>query len=156
MTGAGSPWSRRTAAGAGVWRWKATVSRERLTYQWNAGLEEWFINGNGGLEHGFTVSTRPAGARAGEPLAIISTGLGQTTPPLATGEIPVNASVVTAGLTLTIGGQNAPVAGTTVIPGFPGFYVTLFAVPANVPAGTHPVVLRMGGAVSNMVTMAVR
>ena len=31
----------------------------RLTYQWDAAVQEWFINDQRGLEHGFTVSTRP-------------------------------------------------------------------------------------------------
>ena len=32
----------------------------RLTYQWDAAVQEWFINDQRGLEHGFTVSARPA------------------------------------------------------------------------------------------------
>lgn len=33
---------------------------QRLTYQWDATVQEWFINDQRGLEHGFTVSRRPA------------------------------------------------------------------------------------------------
>ena len=32
----------------------------RLTYQWDTAVQEWFVNDQRGLEHGFTVSTRPA------------------------------------------------------------------------------------------------
>jgi VCBS repeat-containing protein len=32
----------------------------RLTYQWDAAVQEWFVNDQRGLEHGFTVRTRPA------------------------------------------------------------------------------------------------
>ena len=32
----------------------------RLTYQWDNAVQEWFVNDQRGLEHGFTVSTRPA------------------------------------------------------------------------------------------------
>jgi hypothetical protein len=32
----------------------------RLTYQWDTAVQEWFVNDTRGLEHGFTVSTRPA------------------------------------------------------------------------------------------------
>ena len=32
---------------------------QRLTYQWTAGIQEWFVNDQRGLEHGFTVSERP-------------------------------------------------------------------------------------------------
>jgi uncharacterized protein (TIGR03437 family) len=95
-------------------------------------------------------------ARAGEPLAILSTGLGQTTPPLATGEIAMNPNPVALGVTLTVGGQNAPVAGTTVIPGFPGFYVTLFQMPAGVAAGSAPVSMRINSLTSNTVQLPTR
>ena len=41
---------------------EARIADERLTYAWGAGLEEWFVNGPSGLEHGFTLQVRPAGA----------------------------------------------------------------------------------------------
>jgi uncharacterized protein (TIGR03437 family) len=95
-------------------------------------------------------------ARAGEALAILSTGLGQVTPALATGEIPLNAGAVTQGVSLTVGGQTAVVAGTTTIPGFPGFYVTLFQMPAGVAPGNAPVVLRVNSVASNTVLLPSR
>ena len=33
---------------------------QRLSYQWNSAVQEWFVNDQRGLEHGFTVSERPA------------------------------------------------------------------------------------------------
>ena len=36
----------------------------RLTYQWDANVQEWFVNDKRGLEHGFTVTPRPAAAPA--------------------------------------------------------------------------------------------
>ncbi len=39
----------------------AVSGRDRLTYRWQAGIEEWYVNGNMGLEHGFTLPSRPAG-----------------------------------------------------------------------------------------------
>ena len=33
---------------------------QRLSYQWDANVEEWFVNDARGLEHGFTVNQRPA------------------------------------------------------------------------------------------------
>jgi uncharacterized protein (TIGR03437 family) len=95
-------------------------------------------------------------ARAGENLAIISTGLGQTTPPLGTGEIPQAAAAVGGNISVTVGGQAATVAGSSVIPNFLGFYVTLFQMPAGVASGTAPVVVRAGDAVSNTVLLPVR
>lgn len=42
----------------------ANVRRDggRVTYDWDNKLQEWFINDQRGLEHGFTVKSRPAGA----------------------------------------------------------------------------------------------
>jgi hypothetical protein len=48
------------------WRWglelkglagKAVVTSDanRITYRWNQNLDEWFVNGTGGLDHGFTL-----------------------------------------------------------------------------------------------------
>jgi hypothetical protein len=35
---------------------------QRLSYQWDATLEEWWVNDQRGLEHGYTVARRPEGA----------------------------------------------------------------------------------------------
>ena len=43
----------------------------RLTYQWDSAVQEWFINDQRGLEHGFTVSTRPAA----DPAALTAPGI---------------------------------------------------------------------------------
>lgn len=118
-----------------------------------------FFDGEGGIVARATtleLVRNASPARAGEALAIISTGLGQTTPPLTTGEIPQSANLVTQGLTLTVGGKTATVAGTSVIPGFPGYYVTLFQMPEGVAAGRAPVVLRINSLTSNTVMIAVR
>jgi len=39
----------------------AQADGQRLTYRWNDTLDEWYVNGTGGLEHGYTVHERPAG-----------------------------------------------------------------------------------------------
>ena len=36
---------------------------ERITYRWEPGLREWFVNDERGLEHGFTLEQRPSGAQ---------------------------------------------------------------------------------------------
>ncbi|MCP5022140.1 MAG: hypothetical protein GY930_10220 [bacterium] len=38
---------------------KVEVVDNRVTYEWSSGLSEWYINGVGGLEHGFTLHSRP-------------------------------------------------------------------------------------------------
>lgn len=40
---------------------RVRVDAERLTYGWDARVDEWFVNEGRGLEHGFTVRERPAG-----------------------------------------------------------------------------------------------
>jgi len=37
---------------------------QRIEYDWNAALSEWFINDHRGLEHGYTVHQRPASVRS--------------------------------------------------------------------------------------------
>jgi hypothetical protein len=46
---------------------KATVQAadSRLTYQWDGLVQEWFVNDQRGLEHGFSVLERPANERNG-------------------------------------------------------------------------------------------
>ncbi len=63
---------------AGGWRWglqlrsygfpgqersvthaRATAAVEKFSYQWDSNLTEWFVNASGGLEHGFTLASRP-------------------------------------------------------------------------------------------------
>ena len=44
-----------------------TADGNRVQYQWDAGLTEWWVNEPRGLEHGFSLAERPAGDRT-EPL----------------------------------------------------------------------------------------
>lgn len=45
---------------------KARTEGQRFTYQWSEVLEEWHVNDQRGLEHGFTVKEPPAGSAEGE------------------------------------------------------------------------------------------
>ncbi len=44
---------------------------QRLSYQWNADVQEWFVNDQRGLEHGFNVARRPQGAAAKASLDMV-------------------------------------------------------------------------------------
>lgn len=44
----------------------AQAGGQRLTYQWDAMVQEWFVNDQRGLEHGFTVKQRPASTSTSE------------------------------------------------------------------------------------------
>jgi uncharacterized protein (TIGR03437 family) len=96
-------------------------------------------------------------AQAGDILVIYSTGLGLTTPPLATGALaPSDPLANSATARVTIGGQNAEVVYSIAAPGFVGLYQTAVRMPSGVAAGNAPVVLSIGGASSNSVTIAVQ
>ena len=68
---------------AGGWRWglqlqsygfpgqprgvrhaRANADVEKLSYQWDSLMTEWFVNGSRGLEHGFTLKSRPGTSAA--------------------------------------------------------------------------------------------
>lgn len=49
---------------------------QRMAYQWDGVLDEWWQNGANGLEQGFTVHERPAGGAAGTPLRVLLDGHG--------------------------------------------------------------------------------
>jgi uncharacterized protein (TIGR03437 family) len=122
-----------------------------------------FFDGGGAIAFNAANVTqiRPdAPARAGDQLVIVSTGLGQVAPPLATGDIPSSTNAVPGTASVTIGGVNAPVLGSAVIPGLPGIYGTLVGVPPGVGAGMQPVILRVGtgaaAVTSNTVMLPVR
>jgi hypothetical protein len=44
---------------------------QRLSYQWDATVQEWFVNDQRGLEHGFILSERPQGAAAEAELDVV-------------------------------------------------------------------------------------
>ncbi len=50
---------------------EVTVEGQCLSYQWDDAVKEWFVNDSRGLEHGFDVARRPAGAAEGEGLDFV-------------------------------------------------------------------------------------
>src|SRR6185436_1566742 len=49
-----------------------SAAGQRVAYAWDAGLEEWYLNDGRGLEHGYTLASRPpgAGSDASAPLTL--------------------------------------------------------------------------------------
>lgn len=87
-------------------------------------------------------ATNPAAA--GDVLNIIATGLGQTTPELATGQIaPRDRASVTAPVSARIGGMAAAVSSAAAIPGLAGVYQVTLTMPSGVAAGTAKLQLQM-------------
>jgi uncharacterized protein (TIGR03437 family) len=90
-------------------------------------------------------STHPA--QRGQVVQLYANGLGPVDHQPATGD-PASASPLSHTLTLpevTIAGQAATVQFSGLAPGFPGLYQVNVEVPAGVPAGVQPVVLKMNG-----------
>jgi uncharacterized protein (TIGR03437 family) len=96
---------------------------------------------------------------AGDFISIYCTGLGAVSNRPATG-IAAQAnplSVTTTTPTVTIGGIAAPVSFSGLAPGAVGLYRVDVQVPVGAPAGDAvPVILSIGGVVSNTVTIALR
>lgn len=103
------------------------------------------------------VQSRPA--QKGEFLTIYCTGLGDVSNRPASGaaspESPLAATK--ANPSVTIGGADAPVIFSGLSPGFVGLYQVNAQVPPTAPGGDAvEVVLRIGAATSNTVTIAVQ
>ncbi|MCC7155587.1 MAG: CHRD domain-containing protein [Bryobacterales bacterium] len=94
-------------------------------------------------------------ARAGGLIAVVSTGLGQTTPVLIGGQ-PAPANADTSNTTASVGGQAAEVLASTAIPGQIGYYWTILRVPANAGTGMAAVKINVGGVDSNAVMIPVQ
>ncbi len=45
---------------------EATIDGDTIRYDWNANVQEWYVNGALGLEHGYTIRERPAQGRKPE------------------------------------------------------------------------------------------
>lgn len=96
-------------------------------------------------------------AHTGDVLVFYSTGMGQTTPPLTTGQIVPSANYDTGKVTVTIGGVNANVIYSIAAPPYvAGLYQMAVTVPTGLGSGSQPVVATSGGMQSNTVTIDVQ
>ena len=84
--------------------------------------------------------------------------MGQTTPPLATGQtVPSGHHYDTATVTVTIGGVNANVIYSIAAPPYvAGLYQMAVTVPAGLATGSQPVVATSGGMQSNTIMVEVQ
>ena len=96
-------------------------------------------------------------AAAGDILIIYLTGLGQTNPPLATGQIAARNPLSFTGTPIvTIGGKQANVLHSLAVPGFVGLYQIAVVMPSGIPAGNTTLKLSLSGNDSNTVNIAAK
>src|ERR1019366_4706025 len=87
----------------------------------------------------FSIVSSSNPAHAGDVLVFYTTGMGQTTPPLITGQIVPSANYVTAKVTATIGGANANVIYSIAAPPYvAGLYQMAVKVPSGLGPGRQP------------------
>ncbi len=112
----------------------------------------WFSDSSGAMvfkaaDYSLVGAANPA--QPTETLLIYATGLGQTTPQIATGMLPSSSMLAnTAPISVSIGGQSTTVLYSVAAPGFAGLSQIAFQVPAGL-AGTVPVTFQVGGVVSS-------
>ncbi len=97
-------------------------------------------------------------AHVGETVVIFATGLGAVDPPVSSGaaspgDIP---ATTVAPPVVKIGGNVANVAFSGLTPGSVALYQVNAAIPSGTPAGDAALVISVGSATSNQVTVAVR
>jgi len=94
-------------------------------------------------------------APAGSEIEVYLTGLGAVSPAVATGAAATGFSRVTANVSATIGGQNAPIAYAGLAPGLTGIYQVNLIVP-QLPRGDYPLQITVGGVAANTAVMSVQ
>jgi uncharacterized protein (TIGR03437 family) len=105
---------------------------------------------------GFSLVSASNPASGGDTLVFYTTGMGQTTPALITGQtVPLGPPYFdTAPVTATIGGANANVIYSIAAPPYvTGLYQMAVTVPSGLPPGSQPVVATSGGIQSNSITI---
>jgi adhesin/invasin len=107
---------------------------------------------------GVTLAQPGQPATAGETVVIYCTGLGAVSPPVPEGtpapSLPLSNTVNP--VTVTIGGQDAPVQFSGLTPGFPGLYQVNAVVPDGLSGDQIPVIVTVAGQSSPPVTIAVQ
>jgi uncharacterized protein (TIGR03437 family) len=114
-----------------------------------------YVTAADGSEH---IADASSPARAGDTLRIVCAGLGRVNPQVDEGAMgpagPQAAAL--AGVSLTIGGEEAPASSAILAPGLIGIYSVTATVPAGLPPSPRtPVVLTANGVASQPVTISV-
>jgi uncharacterized protein (TIGR03437 family) len=112
------------------------------------------------LKPDFSVVSASNPAARGSVILIYGTGFGPTTPTVPSGQPapgdPPGLARLVATPTVTIGGQPAQILFAGLAPGFVGLFQINAVVPSTATVGNAPVVVTVGTATSNTVTVAVQ
>jgi len=97
------------------------ASGQRLTYQWDESVQEWFVNDGRGLEHGFTVKERPEEisnlkSRISNPLAFTLAVRGGLRPVITADSLGVNFQDSKGATVLTYAGLKVWDADGKILP----------------------------------------
>ncbi len=120
-----------------------------------------FFNASGtaiAQNHDYSLNTSANPAHAGSYLIAYLTGSGPVSPSLADGAATPSTGLVqptTTPISVTIGGVPATVIGAALAPGFVSLFQLNIAVPSGLAAGSYPMVVTVGGQVSNSATVSI-
>ena len=120
---------------------------QRLSYQWDANVQEWFVNDQRGLEHGFTIGQRPESAppHNSQPptLNFLLTTRGGLTPRITAGSVQFQDATGTT--VLNYAGLKVWDADGTILParfepaGLHGFRILVDDEAARYPITIDPI-----------------
>jgi len=109
--------------------------------------------------HDYSLNTPGNPAREGNYLIAYLTGSGAVTPALADGAATPSTGLVQlpsgVSVSATIGGQPATVLGAALTAGFVSLLQLNITVPSGLAAGNYPLVVTIGGEVSNSATVSI-
>jgi len=107
--------------------------------------------------HDFSLNTPSNPAHVGSYLIAYLTGSGPVTPALADGANTPSTGLVqpTTSVSVTIGGAPATVLGSALTPGFVSLWQLNISVPSGLAAGSYPMIVTIGGQVSNSATVSI-
>ena len=108
--------------------------------------------------HDFTLNTAANPAHVGSYLIAYLTGSGPVTPAVPDGANTPSTGLVqptTTPISVTIGGAPATVLGSALASGFVSLWQLNIAVPSGLAAGSYPMVVTIGGQVSNSATVSI-
>jgi uncharacterized protein (TIGR03437 family) len=119
-----------------------------------------FFNSSGAAiaqNHDFSLNTPSNPAHAGSYLIAYLTGSGPVSRAVADGAATPSTGLVqpTQTPTVTIGGAPATVLGSALAPGFISLLQINVSIPAGLAAGSYPMVVTIGGQVSNSATVSI-